>query len=156
MKQHFLFVLCLLIVAACGNKNAQTKQHVETQSVVKKPIVESLSEQQYREVVFNYLESPTQWDFKGGKPCVVDFYAEWCRPCKAIAPYFDTLAEVYAEKVDFYKINVDYARELSEFFQIRSIPTVMFCDEESLQYANGAYTMDFYVKMIDSLLLHKF
>lgn len=156
MKQHFLRFFCVLFVVACGNQGKQAQSSsTETQTVAAKPTVVSLNEQQYREQVFNYVESPTAWTFKGKRPCVVDFYADWCRPCKAIAPYFDTLAEVYAGKVDFYKVNIDNARDLSVFFNIQSIPFVMFCSDEYLQYVNGAYPMEFYTKMIDSLLLHK-
>lgn len=159
MKQHFLQIFCLLFIAACGNQSQQTQNNQSLpaeKATVVQPTVTSLSEQQYKDLVFDFVESPTTWVYKGKRPCVVDFYADWCRPCKAIAPYFDSLAKVYAGKVDFYKVNVDNARNLSDFFNIQSIPFVMFCSDDIPQYVNGAYPIEFYTKMIDSLLLHKF
>lgn len=162
MKQSIVVFLSVFFLFSCGDgKNNHTKSAsaekqrlIEKKTTVVTTSVVPLSEEQYRNVVYDFTERPVVWKFKGTRPCVVDFYAEWCRPCKSIAPFFDTLAREYAGKVDFYKVNVDYARGLSEFFSIQSIPMVMFCSEEQLQYANGAYPKEFYSKLIDSLLLH--
>lgn len=64
--------------------------------------------------------------FLGNKPVLMDFYAEWCGPCKMLSPVIEELSEEYAGKVDFYKINVDEEDELASFFAIRSIPTLVF------------------------------
>jgi len=61
---------------------------------------------------------------------VIDFYATWCGPCKATAPVVEALAEAYAGKVDFYKVDVDAQEELASFFGIRSIPSLLFIPQE--------------------------
>ncbi|MCQ2958610.1 MAG: thioredoxin domain-containing protein [Bacteroidales bacterium] len=154
MKLNVIAFSCMLLFAVACNEKKQTTQTV-TESTTKELQAEvvQLSENQYKELIFNYEITPSKWIFKGKRPCIVDCYADWCRPCKMIAPFFDTLAKEYEGKVDFYKINVDDSREFSAYFQIQSIPFVMFCGKNVIQYSNGAYPIDFYRQMIDSLLL---
>lgn len=68
-----------------------------------------------------------EWHFLGKRPCIVDFYAEWCGPCKMLSPVLDELAAHYGEKIDIYKVNTESELELSRRFKVRSIPTLMFC-----------------------------
>lgn len=163
MKQLAIILGIMSLFTAC-NSNTKKQTSVENQSkteaiVTSKPEVRvqaqviQLDETQYRNQIFDYVQSPQQWVYKGKRPCVIDFYADWCRPCKMIAPYFDTLAIEYAGKVDFYRVNVDEARNLSQIFNIQSIPMVMFCNSQQAQAANGALPIDFYRSTIDSLLL---
>ncbi|MDR1878169.1 MAG: thioredoxin fold domain-containing protein, partial [Bacteroidales bacterium] len=72
----------------------------------------------------------TTWKYKGDKPCVVDFYADWCRPCKEMYPTLVKMAELYAGKVDFYTIDVDSNSEISDAYNIRGIPTLFFCSSK--------------------------
>ena len=76
--------------------------------------------------------SPTQWKYLGNRPALVDFYAPWCGPCKTLMPILDELAEVYAGKVDIYKVNVESEQQLADEFGIRSIPTLLFIPTEGL------------------------
>ncbi len=163
MKKLAIILGIMSLFIAC-NSNTKKETSVETEStteasVTAKPKVRvqaqviQLDETQYRNQIFDYIQSPQQWVYKGKRPCVIDFYADWCRPCKMIAPYFDTLAIEYAGKVDFYKVNVADASNLSQFFNIQSIPFVMFCSNKLAQTASGAYPIDFYRSTIDSLLL---
>jgi thioredoxin len=76
--------------------------------------------------VANYENDRTEWKFLGDKPAVVDFYASWCGPCKALAPVLEELSKEYAGVVDIYKVNVDDEEELAAAFGIRSIPTLLF------------------------------
>lgn len=76
--------------------------------------------------VANYENNRTEWKFLGDKPAVVDFYASWCGPCKALAPVLEELSKEYAGVVDIYKVNVDDEEELAAAFGIRSIPTLLF------------------------------
>ena len=153
MRQFFLFVFSIWLLVACNssstNKSAQDTQQEQVYEVKK------ISEQQFQDFVFNYNASPESRGYMGDKPCIVDCYASWCRPCKMIAPYFDSLAKLYGDKVNFYKIDVDEAKNLSEFFQIKSIPLVMFCDEEKIQFSSGAYPFYYYKNLIDSLLIQR-
>lgn len=76
--------------------------------------------------VANYENDNSKWNFIGDKPAVVDFYASWCGPCKALAPVLEELSNEYAGIIDIYKVNVDDEEELAAAFGIRSIPTLLF------------------------------
>ena len=76
--------------------------------------------------VFDYQNNTENWHFKGDRPAVIDFYATWCGPCKAMAPHLERIAEEYDGKIDVYKVDVDQESELSAVFNIRSVPTLLF------------------------------
>ena len=88
--------------------------------------MEHLTKQTFIEKVFDY-ENNSEWKFKGDKPCIIDFYADWCGPCKMVAPILDELSNDYKDKVNIYKIDTDAEQELAAVFGIRSIPSVLFC-----------------------------
>ena len=67
-----------------------------------------------------------KWNFLGDKPALIDFYASWCGPCKALSPVLEELADEYEGKVDIYKVNIDKEEALTEMFDIRSVPTLIF------------------------------
>lgn len=76
--------------------------------------------------VMNFEKNPKVWKYEGSMPCVVDFYADWCAPCRKAAPVMDELAEKYKGKVLFYKINTDQEKELASMFQITGIPAFLW------------------------------
>lgn len=88
--------------------------------------MEYLTKQTFLEKVFDY-ENEKEWNYKGANPCIIDFYADWCGPCKMVAPIMEELSKDYAGKVDIYKIDTEAEQELSSVFAIRSIPSVLFC-----------------------------
>ena len=97
-----------------------------------------LTTETFKERVFNFEEND-QWKFEGDKPAIIDWWAEWCAPCKVLEPTMDKLEEELGDKVDFYKINVDENPELAQAFQIRSIPSILFVPLEGMpQMAVGA------------------
>ncbi|MCL7762190.1 thioredoxin [Polaribacter sp. Z014] len=101
-------------------------------------MTENLTKETFLEKVFNFEESQ-EWKFKGNKPALIDFYADWCGPCKAIAPVLELLSQEYEGKIDIYKIDTEAEQELSAAFGIRSIPSMLFCPAEGEpQMANGA------------------
>lgn len=84
-----------------------------------------LTTEEFKEKIFNYA-TETDWKYKGSLPAIVDFYADWCGPCKMIAPLLEELSEEYESKLVIYKVDTDKEVELSEVFGIRSIPTMLF------------------------------
>lgn len=103
--------------------------------------------------VFDY-ENKKEWEFQGELPCVIDFYADWCGPCKMIAPVIEDLSKEYAGKVNFYKVNTESEMELSGVFGIQSIPSLLFVPKSGKpQMSAGALPKDALKKVIEQELL---
>jgi thioredoxin 1 len=101
-------------------------------------MTENLTKATFLEKVFNF-EKNKEWKFEGKRPVVIDFYADWCGPCKTIAPILEILSEEYGDKIDIYKIDTEAEQELAAAFAIKSIPSMLFCAVEvAPQMANGA------------------
>ncbi len=101
-------------------------------------MTELLSKDTFIDKVFNYEENK-EWNFKGDIPAIIDFYADWCGPCKMLAPVLEELGKEYQDKVIIYKIDTEKERELSAMFGIKSIPSMLFCPiGEDPQMAHGA------------------
>ena len=115
---------------------------------------EHLTVETFKEKVFNYEENPDNWVFEGDLPCIVDFYADWCKPCKLIAPIMEELANEYKGKINVYKVNTEKQRELSSVFGVRSIPAVLFIPMEGKpQMSTGALPKESFKQAIDEFLL---
>jgi thioredoxin 1 len=80
--------------------------------------------------VMNYEENPQEWKYLGEKPCLIDFYADWCAPCRTTSPILEELAKEYAGKINFYKIDTQKEQELAMIFGIQSIPAFLYCPME--------------------------
>lgn len=94
-----------------------------------------------------------EWKFLGNRPAVIDFYATWCGPCKALLPVVEQLSEEYDGKVDIYKVNVDEEQELARLFEIRSIPTLIFIPMEGKpQRTMGAMPKEQLKSLLDQLI----
>ena len=101
-------------------------------------MTEMLTKEAFLEKVFNF-EKNKEWKFEGKIPCIIDFYADWCQPCKMVAPILEELSEEYKGKINIYKVDTEAERELSAAFGIRSIPSMLFCPADSEpQMATGA------------------
>lgn len=79
----------------------------------------------FKDKVFNY-ETEADWKYQGDLPAIIDFYADWCGPCKMVAPVLEELSNIYAGKILIYKVDTDVEQELSAVFGIQSIPTMLF------------------------------
>ena len=88
-----------------------------------------LTTQEFKEKVFNY-ENGTEWKYEGEIPAIIDFYADWCAPCKMVAPILEDLAMEYSGKIMVYKVDTENEQELASVFGIQSIPTLLFIPKE--------------------------
>ena len=88
-----------------------------------------LTAERFKKEIFDYT-TETEWKYKGDVPAVIDFYADWCGPCKMIAPVLEELSDEYAGKVNIYKVDTEVEEELSAIFRIRSIPSILFIPQE--------------------------
>ena len=117
--------------------------------------LEHLTKDTFLTKVFDY-EKNKEWSYKGELPCLIDFYADRCGPCKMVAPILEDLAEEYKGKINIYKVDTEEEQELAGIFGIRSIPSLLFCPSEGApQMAMGALPKDTFKKAIDDILLKK-
>ena len=117
--------------------------------------MEHLTKETFLDKVFNF-EKNKEWKFEGKLPCLIDFYADWCQPCKIVAPILEELSEEYKGKINIYKIDTEAEKELSAAFGIRSIPSLLFCPADGQpQMAQGALPKDTLKQVIDEILLGK-
>lgn len=103
-------------------------------------MAQDLNKQEFKENVFDF-ETNKEWIFDKETPCIVDFYADWCGPCKVLSPIFEELSNEYQGKINFYKLNTEREPEISAMFGIRSVPTILFCvpGAKEPQVIQGAY-----------------
>lgn len=114
--------------------------------------MEHLTVETFKEKVFDYANNE-EWNFKGDKPCVIDFYAEWCGPCKMVSPILDELSKEYDGKIDIYKIDTDDQSELAGVFGVQSIPSILFVPMgEQPQMSQGALPKDTFEKAFKEVL----
>lgn len=113
--------------------------------------VRSIDQDRFKDVIADW--DATDWNMVSPRPVVVDFYADWCMPCRRLAPILRDVAQYYHGEVDFYRINVDDNPDIASAFEVRSIPMLLICplqgDPKSLV---GLYTMQEYIRFIDQAL----
>ena len=115
--------------------------------------MEHLTKETFLTKVFNY-ENNTEWKYEGELPAIIDFYADWCGPCKMVAPILDDLSNEYEGKISIYKVDTEKEQELASVFGIRSIPSILFIPKDGKpQMAAGAMPKEGFVEAINSLLL---
>jgi len=112
-----------------------------------------LTSDEFKEKVFNY-ETGKDWKYEGTLPAIIDFYADWCQPCKMVAPVLEELAREYAGQIMVYKVNTEEEQELASIFGIQSIPTILFVPKKGQpQAAMGALPKQTFEKAIKDILL---
>lgn len=173
MKQLLFTVLVgtILTMQACSNGNAGNNEKTEANAIAKEAPAETASgkhagaihitKADFLEKVWDYETNSDKWEYKGDKPCIIDFYADWCGPCKIAAPILEDLALEYGDKIYVYKIDTEKERELAGAFGIQSIPAFLYCPKEGQpQMAAGIgrspeETKQMFKSMIDDFLLAK-
>ncbi len=114
-------------------------------------MTENLTKQDFLEKVFNY-EVNKEWKYEGDLPCIIDFWAEWCGPCKMVAPVLEELSKDYDGKVKVYKVNTEQEQELAGAFGIRSIPSLLFVPKDGQpQMAAGALPKESFEQAINDI-----
>jgi thioredoxin len=116
--------------------------------------MEHLTFETFKTKVFDF-DKNQDWKFEGKLPCIIDFYADWCGPCKMVAPILEELSKEYEGKVNIYKVDTEAEQELSQIFGIRSIPSMLFCPSDGQpQMAQGALPKHALKQAIDDVLLN--
>jgi thioredoxin 1 len=115
-------------------------------------MVAHLKKDDFLTKVFNF-EKNKEWKFEGDKPCIIDFYADWCGPCKIVSPVLEELAKDFEGKLDVYKVNTEEELELASAFGIRSIPSFLFVPSDGQpQMATGALPKETFIKAFRDVL----
>ena len=150
MKKLFLTVtiFSLMAMSACSSNGGDQKVRE-----YKEGIVNQMNGAMFASMIWDYKKNPDNWVFKGDQPCIIDFYADWCRPCRLVAPIMEDLAKEYKGKVRIFRVNTDDERDLASLFRINSIPAVMLIPKDGKpQMAVGAQSKDSYLKAISDVL----
>lgn len=115
-------------------------------------MVEHLTVETFKAKVFDF-EQNKDWKFEGERPCLVDFYADWCGPCKTVAPILEELKEEYGDNLDIYKIDTEKERELASMFGIQSIPSLLFIPKDGQpQMSQGAMSKESFKQAFSEVL----
>ncbi len=139
-----------------GNQELKSTNILKKVEAVNNVEPEQLTYAGFLKNIWNFEKTPQQWIYEGDKPSVIDFYADWCGPCKRLAPIMVEMAKKYNGKVKFYRVNVDKEKKLASAFNIRSIPAVLFIPKKGKPMMQvGLLPHSTYVKIIDEQLLNK-
>ena len=115
-------------------------------------MIEHLTKESFLNKIFNY-EKNKEWKYEGERPCIIDFYADWCGPCKIVAPVLEELAKDFDGKINVFKVDTEEQQELASVFGIRSIPSFLFVPSEGQpQMAMGALPKETFVKALKDVL----
>lgn len=119
-------------LTACAGESARAKDQKGKETATTKAAspIQTINAKYMREHIFDYNANPTKFVFKGNRPAVLDFYADWCGPCRQLSPRLEQIAKKYEGQIDVYKINVDNEEELARVFGVRSIPMLLFIPME--------------------------
>ena len=147
-KFLFLFTVSLLSVSSVFSQSDEKNTQELTGEVI------ALTQKEFLQKIYNYEKNKDRFVYEGDLPCIIDFYADWCAPCKLVEPVLKELAKEYKGKIMFYKINTDEEKPLAITFGIMSIPTYFFITNKGeLQYLVGARPRETFVRVIDEILL---
>jgi thioredoxin 1 len=140
------FALFLILVVGCSSKQTKIESAALSGQVV------HINDSLFKAKIFNYSEGK-EWKYAGELPCIVDFYADWCSPCRQLSPLLDEMAKKYEGKLIIYKIDTEQERLLTQNIGIGSLPTLIFISKSGKpQVARGLLPKDVLEKAINSIL----
>lgn len=156
MRKYLFIFISALMLTSCGNgtadKDRKNEKGEDTAEKVVSAKPSALDEVAFRQKVFDY-ENEKEFKFLGDKPCVIDFYADWCAPCRRLSPILEEIAKEYDGKLNVYKINTDHNQNVSAYFNVTSIPAVLLCPMKGQpQMIVGLYPKQEYVNAIHKVL----
>ena len=160
MKKLLLIsLISIALLSSCGNSDNSKKEAAKQDTTVsestakEKTYVKVMSYKDFVKNVWDFEANTDEFVFKGSRPCVVDFYATWCGPCKMVAPILEKLAQEYDGKVDFYKVDTDKEQKLGMILKIQYLPTVLFAkDGAQPEKSVGAKDEAYFRSQINKLL----
>lgn len=160
-RKHFKLILSVTLAltlgiaqAACNGNQTDKNSNNKNIKEEKQMMTQELNKNEFIQKVHNFEANTQTWKFEGNRPCIVDFYASWCGPCKALSPVLEELAKEYEGRIDIYKVNVDEQSDIAAAFGIRSIPTLLFCPTDGQPgLSQGALPKNELKKIIDNNLL---
>ncbi len=153
MKKYFslLIIIFPLLFNECQAGNAGTPATKDATS----DAVITLSNDTFKKLIFNY-EVNKDWKYEGDKPAIIDFYADWCPPCRQLSPLVEEVAREYSGKINVYRVNTDKEKVLSQALGITQLPTLLFIPAKGKpQITVGALPKESLVKVINEVLLIK-
>lgn len=160
-KTLALAIISMALLSACGNSGKDGKEdkskigNIEvtySESTENKSFVKELSYKKFVNEIWNFEKFTDSFAYEGKLPCVIDFYATWCGPCKKVAPIMEKLAKEYNGKVIVYKVDVDVEQKLATILNIRNIPTVFFLEKgKQPSYSVGAKDEIYFRARFDKL-----
>ena len=135
-KTTMITIISLLIAfssTACNNTSGDEKQTAMAENTATvsgdtktSSSPEFLTVETFKSKIWNYEKNPQEWVYEGSEPAIIDFYADWCKPCKMVAPVLEEIAQDYQGKLKVYKIDTQVEKELAAVFQISSIPAFLY------------------------------
>lgn len=150
----FMMAMLALLIFGCTSTSNNNSKNQNNQTQSHNILPEHLGYESFKEKVWDFETNPDEWTYKGDIPCIIDFYADWCNPCKKIAPIMEELAREYEGKVKIYKIDTDDERKLAAVFGISGIPAILFVPLNGQPMKQtGAMSKEYYEKVIKESLL---
>lgn len=159
MKRIFIVILSVLLLTSCGGSKKDKKGNKQEEAVQETVVEEdsfakTLDYRKFIKNVWDIEKYPDSFAYKAKLPCIIDFYADWCGPCKRVAPIMEEIAKEYDGRLVVYKVNTDNEPKLSTIFKVKNIPTVFFLPKEGQPLMQvGALSKEEYISIINQHLL---